>query len=143
MQSIQRECNEIGSVPVGGAAITSGGNLKARHIIHAASMELGGDTTARALRTSTAHALRIASERKPAHDRVSSRRRRHRRLFRWQIARRSCCARRPSYLKEPTSIEKIYFVLFDAKALEAFAKQKAVMEESGAFGGGAAAAGSA
>src|ERR1700726_3766170 len=60
--SIQRECNEIGAIPVGGAAITSGGKLKARHIIHAASMELGGQTTTRALRGSTAHALRIAAE---------------------------------------------------------------------------------
>ena len=37
---IQKECDEIGPVPVGGAAITSGGNLKARYVIHAASMEL-------------------------------------------------------------------------------------------------------
>src|ERR1700730_4581294 len=59
---IQQECNAIGSIPVGGAAITSGGNLKARFVIHAASMQLGGETTARALRTSTAHCLRIASE---------------------------------------------------------------------------------
>src|SRR5580704_2765719 len=60
--AIQRECNEIGAIPVGGAAITSGGKLKSRHIIHAASMQLGGHTTARALRSSTAHSLRIASE---------------------------------------------------------------------------------
>ena len=60
--AIQRECNEIGAIPVGGAAITSAGKLKARHIIHAASMELGGHTMARALRSSTAHALRIAAE---------------------------------------------------------------------------------
>src|SRR5690348_7823123 len=38
---IQRECDAIGSIPLGGAAITSGGHLKARHVIHAASMELG------------------------------------------------------------------------------------------------------
>jgi O-acetyl-ADP-ribose deacetylase (regulator of RNase III) len=31
---IQKECDEIGPVPVGGAAITSGGNLKARFVIH-------------------------------------------------------------------------------------------------------------
>src|SRR5207245_5650501 len=61
-ESIQRECDAIGSIPVGGAAITSGGKLKARHVIHAASMELGGQTTARALRGSTAHSLRIAAE---------------------------------------------------------------------------------
>ena len=35
---IQRECNAIGSIPVGGAAITSGGKLRARFVIHAASM---------------------------------------------------------------------------------------------------------
>jgi len=59
---IQAECDEIGAIPVGGAAITSGGNLKARHVIHAASMQLGGATTAHALRSSTAHALRIAEQ---------------------------------------------------------------------------------
>src|SRR5215469_16249913 len=51
---IQRECDAIGSIPVGGAAITSGGQLKARHVIHAASMQLGGTTAAQALRASTA-----------------------------------------------------------------------------------------
>ena len=39
--AVQRECDEIGAIPVGGAAITSAGKLKARHIIHAASMQLG------------------------------------------------------------------------------------------------------
>ena len=39
--SIQEECNEIGSIPVGYAAITGGGKLKARFVIHAASMGLG------------------------------------------------------------------------------------------------------
>jgi O-acetyl-ADP-ribose deacetylase (regulator of RNase III) len=33
--SIQRECDQIGRCPVGGAVITGGGNLKARHVIHA------------------------------------------------------------------------------------------------------------
>ena len=32
---IQRECDQIGGCPVGGAAITTGGTLKARHVIHA------------------------------------------------------------------------------------------------------------
>ena len=59
---IQAECDEIGTIPVGGAAITSGGNLKARHVIHAASMQLGGGTSAQSLRSSTAHALRIAAQ---------------------------------------------------------------------------------
>jgi len=52
-EAIQRECDAIGSIPIGGAAITSGGKLPARYVIHAASMQLGGETTARALRSST------------------------------------------------------------------------------------------
>src|ERR1700746_2375131 len=62
-EEIQRECNAIGSIPIGGAAITTGGKLRARFVIHAASMQLGGATTARSLQSSTAHALRIAAER--------------------------------------------------------------------------------
>src|SRR5712691_2846476 len=54
-EEIQRECNEIGSIPVGGAALTGSGRLKARYVIHAASMQLGGATTAAALHSSTAH----------------------------------------------------------------------------------------
>src|SRR5580658_9785165 len=59
---IQAECDEIGTIPVGGAAITTGGARKARYVIHAASMQLGGETSAHALRSSTAHSLRIAAQ---------------------------------------------------------------------------------
>jgi O-acetyl-ADP-ribose deacetylase (regulator of RNase III) len=61
-EEIQRECSAIGSVPVGGAAITSAGKRKARFVIHAASMELGGRTSAADLRSSVAHSLRIAEQ---------------------------------------------------------------------------------
>src|SRR5712664_600275 len=36
--AIQRECDAIGSIPLGFAAITSGGKLAAKYVIHAASM---------------------------------------------------------------------------------------------------------
>jgi O-acetyl-ADP-ribose deacetylase (regulator of RNase III) len=61
-EEIQRECAAIGSVPAGGAAITSGGELKARYVIHAATMELGGRTSATDLRSSVAHCLRVAAQ---------------------------------------------------------------------------------
>jgi O-acetyl-ADP-ribose deacetylase (regulator of RNase III) len=61
-EEIQRECDAIGSIPVGYAAITKGGKLKARFVIHAASMQLGGKTNAESLRGSTAHSLKIANE---------------------------------------------------------------------------------
>lgn len=34
-KSIQEECNQIGNCEVGGAVITTGGNLKSKHVIHA------------------------------------------------------------------------------------------------------------
>jgi O-acetyl-ADP-ribose deacetylase (regulator of RNase III) len=60
--SIQHECDAHGRVKVGEAAITGGGELPARHVIHAASMQLGGHTTAESLRTSMDHAFRLARE---------------------------------------------------------------------------------
>ena len=59
---IQAECRAIGSIAVGDAAITGGGNLKARFVIHAASMRLGGRTTADSLRGSTRRSLEIARD---------------------------------------------------------------------------------
>ena len=60
--AIQRECDAHGPVNVGEAAITGAGDLRARHIIHAASMQLGGRTTAESLRSSMDHVFRLARE---------------------------------------------------------------------------------
>jgi O-acetyl-ADP-ribose deacetylase (regulator of RNase III) len=60
--AIQRECDAHGPVKVGEAAITGGGELRARHVIHAASMQLGGRTTAQSLRSSMDNAFRLARE---------------------------------------------------------------------------------
>lgn len=61
--SIQRECDAHGPVAVGEAAVTGGGDLPARHVIHQASMQLGGRTTEESLRESTRAVLRLAEER--------------------------------------------------------------------------------
>ena len=60
---IQRECDRIGPIPLGEAAITTGGALKAKFVIHAASMQLGGRTTEANLRASTRNSLKRAAER--------------------------------------------------------------------------------
>jgi O-acetyl-ADP-ribose deacetylase (regulator of RNase III) len=117
--SIQRECEAIGTIPVGTAAITGGGQLKARHVIHAASMQLGGRTSAGALRTSTAHCLRLAAKHKlksiafpavgtgiagfPLRECA-------------EIMLRECV----EHLRGETSLERIHFVLFDAESLGVF-----------------------
>jgi O-acetyl-ADP-ribose deacetylase len=116
---IQAECDQIGTIPVGGAAITTGGKLKARHVIHAASMQLGGRTSAHALRSSTAHSLRIASQsglKSIAFPAVGT-----------GIAGfppRQCAEimlrETEKHFEQPTSLEKVEFVLFDEQALKIF-----------------------
>ena len=60
--TIQRECDEHGPVNVGDAALTGAGELAARHVIHAASMRLGGSTTEESLRSSMDNSFRLARE---------------------------------------------------------------------------------
>jgi O-acetyl-ADP-ribose deacetylase (regulator of RNase III) len=59
---IQDECTAHGPVRVGEAAITGGGQLRARFVIHAASMSLGGRTSADSLRSAMDATFRIARE---------------------------------------------------------------------------------
>jgi len=58
----QEHTDAIGPIDVGGAAITTGGKLPAKWVIHAASMRLGGYTTAESLRASTRRSLELAAE---------------------------------------------------------------------------------
>jgi O-acetyl-ADP-ribose deacetylase (regulator of RNase III) len=117
--AIQQECDAIGSIPIGSAAITGGGTLKARHVIHAASMQLGGLTTAPALRASTLYSLHLAAERglrSMAFPAVGT-----------GIAGfplRDCAEvmlhEAAIHLQGKTSLEKIFFVLFDQLAVKEF-----------------------
>jgi len=128
--SLQRECDVIGAIPVGGAAITSAAKLKARHIIHAASMQLGGLTTGHALRASTAHSLRIAAEkglRTIAFPAIGTG------IGGFPLS--ECAAimlkEAVEHLKKPTTLEKVYFVLFDKPALAAFERELRDMKQRG------------
>src|SRR5271167_4382059 len=58
--SIQEECNRIGPIRIGEAAITGAGNLRARHVTHAASVRLGGCTSKQSLRDATRNSLLCA-----------------------------------------------------------------------------------
>src|ERR1051326_1944858 len=59
---VEEECQRIGPIKLGAAAVTTGGNLKALYVIHAASMRLGGSTTAESLRAATHNSLLRAEE---------------------------------------------------------------------------------
>lgn len=60
--AIQRECSEIGGTHVGGAVITSGGDLKARYVIHAVGPRMGEGDEDEKLRSATLESLKRAHE---------------------------------------------------------------------------------
>ena len=116
---IQAECHTIGSIDVGDAAITTGGRLKARHVIHAASMRLGGRTTAENLRRSTKRSLEIANERElrtiafPAVGTGIAR-------FPLDECARIMVEEVAAHARHGTSLMEVRFVLFGEEAEEAF-----------------------
>lgn len=67
--AIQKECNAIGGTGVGTAVITTGGKLKAKHVIHAVGPRMGeglpgqGDED-RKLHDATLNSLRLADQHK-------------------------------------------------------------------------------
>ena len=61
--SIQEECNAIGPIEVGDAAITGAGELPARYVIHAAGMPPGGQASEDSVRSSMRRSLALAKER--------------------------------------------------------------------------------
>ena len=128
-EPIQKECDQIGSIPVGYAAITGAGDLKARYVIHAASMGLGGiHTTAKSLRTSTAHSLRLASERElktiafPAIGTGVS-------GFPIDECAVIMLGEAIQNLKDGSSLESIYFVLLDIAGFQVFGKTWGQLKE--------------
>jgi O-acetyl-ADP-ribose deacetylase len=60
--SIQAESTEKAPIGLGEAVETTGGELPCRWVIHAATMELGGPTSAQIIRDATASTLRKADE---------------------------------------------------------------------------------
>jgi O-acetyl-ADP-ribose deacetylase len=116
---IQEECDRIGSIRLGEAAVTTAGNLKAYYVIHAASMRLGGRTTAESLRNSTRNSLLRAEEKGfktiafPAIGTGIA-------GFPMEECANVMISELLAHLKSRTSLEKIYFVLYDDAALKTF-----------------------
>jgi O-acetyl-ADP-ribose deacetylase len=136
-EEIQRECDAIGSIPVGYAAITSGGKLKARFVIHAASMQLGGKTNAESLRRSAAHSLKIAKEHGlktiafPAVGTGIA-------GFPLKDCAEIMVREAAEHLQGETSLETVYFVLFDETAQGVFERAwKKIQAEPAADSAGA------
>jgi O-acetyl-ADP-ribose deacetylase (regulator of RNase III) len=60
-QVIQEESDKIGYVPVGGAAITTGGKLKAKYVIHAVGPRMGEGDEDNKLKNAILSVLNLAS----------------------------------------------------------------------------------
>ena len=61
--AIQRECDDIGGTPVGTAVITTGGNLKARFVIHCVGPRWGEGEEDEKLANTVLSALKLADSR--------------------------------------------------------------------------------
>jgi O-acetyl-ADP-ribose deacetylase len=126
--SIQEECNRIGPIQIGEAAITDGGKLAARHVIHAASMRLGGTTSEQGLRESTRNSLLRAKEKgleSIAFPAIGTG------IAGFPIGR---CAEVMleeirDHLKGTTSVKRVEMVLFDRRSLEVFERAFAGMRD--------------
>src|SRR5438094_10353273 len=60
--AIQDECDAHGPIRVGEAAVTGAGALRARFVLHAASMSLGGSTSRDSLQSSIDDVFRLAGQ---------------------------------------------------------------------------------
>jgi O-acetyl-ADP-ribose deacetylase (regulator of RNase III) len=60
---IQAECDAIGPIAVGDAAVTGAGRLAARFVIHAAGMPPGGAASEASVRSAVRRSLELARER--------------------------------------------------------------------------------
>jgi len=116
---IQAECYKIGGTFVGGAVITTGGNLKAKHVIHAVGPRNGEGNEDQKLKNATLNSLKVADENNlksisfPA---ISTG------IFGFPI---KLCAEimlktTIDYLQGQTGLEKVVFCLFGADSYEVF-----------------------
>lgn len=126
---IQEECDRIGSIRLGEAAVTTAGNLNSYYVIHAASMELGGSTTADALRGSTAFSLRIAREKglkSIAFPAIGAG------IGGFPV--RKCAeimlGEAAQSLREPGTLKAVYFVLYDRPTFQVFSSVWAEMRKN-------------
>jgi len=118
--SIQRECDKIGSIPLGEAIVTGAGKLKAKFVIHAAGMHLGRSVCEESLREATKNSLLRADENGvntiafPAIGTGIG-------GFPTNKCAQVMIDIVVEYLKnEKTGIEKVYFVLFDMETYKVF-----------------------
>ncbi|MEW5978279.1 MAG: macro domain-containing protein [Acidobacteriota bacterium] len=120
--AIQEECDRIGGTVVGGAVLTTGGRLKARHVIHAVGPRMGEGDEDRKLRDATLNSFRLADEKglsSIAFPAISTG------IFGFPIER---CAQimltaTRDHLTGCTTLRQVVFCLFDSSGFSTFSKE--------------------
>ena len=123
--AIQQECDRIGGTQVGGAVITGGGNLKARHVIHAVGPRMGEGDEDEKLGRATLNSLVLADSKgmkSIAFPAISTG------IFGFPAER---CARimlevTCNYLSGESRLLQVVFCLYDSATLALFEKQLAL-----------------
>ncbi len=120
--AIQAECDALGPIALGEAAVTTGGALKARYVIHAAGIHPGGSVGRDSLVNTTVNSLIRADERRlrtiafPAIGTGVG-------GFPMEECAEIMIEAVSEYLEMAnTSVEKVFFVLFDDPAYRVFEK---------------------
>lgn len=116
---IQDECNNIGGTFTGGAVITTGGELKAKYVIHAVGPRMGEGNEDEKLKNATLNSLKLMDEhslKTIAFPAISTG------IFGYPIDR---CAKimisnAKEYLAGETQIEEIIFCLYSASDFKVF-----------------------
>ena len=119
---IQEECNKIGGTFVGGAVITTGGNLKAKQVIHAVVPKMGVENEDDKLKSATLNSLRLMDDNKLktiAFPAISTG------IFGFPIDRCSkiMIATAKEYLSGKTQINEVIFCLYTTSDFEVFEKE--------------------
>jgi O-acetyl-ADP-ribose deacetylase (regulator of RNase III) len=119
---IQSECNKIGGTYVGGAVITTGGNLKAKHVIHAVGPRMGEGNEDQKLKNATLNSLKLMDEHKLksiAFPAISTG------IFGYPIDNCSkiMISTAKEYLSGNTQVEEVIFCLYTASDFEVFKKE--------------------
>lgn len=119
---IQQECDKIGGTFVGGAVLTTGGTLKARHVIHAVGPQMGEGNEDDKLRNATLNSLKLADQHRLksiAFPAISTG------IFGFPIQRCAALMLKTAaqYLQGDTGLERVVFCLFGRDSYEVFARE--------------------
>jgi O-acetyl-ADP-ribose deacetylase (regulator of RNase III) len=122
--SIMEECRKIGGCPTGQAVITTGGNLKAKYVIHTVGPVFRGGNRGEAALLKSAHleSLKLASAKKLksiAFPAISTG------VYGYPVNEAAQIALKAAidYLKEHSDIELVRFVLFGRSTYDTFAEE--------------------